>query len=217
MDDDDIDLISQKTLFRGFFQLHEFRLRHRLFNGGWTPELTREVFQRGHAVGLLPYDPDLDRLVFIEQFRTGAMAAIPHMPRVEGPNGLHGMSPWLWETVAGMVEKNEAPEQTARREAMEEAGCDVRDMELMTQFLVSPGGTSESVALYCGQVDASQVGGIHGLADESEDIRAFTVTPDEAYAHLQDGSGLNSLIVIAVQWFHLNHQRLRAKWRRQTP
>ena len=95
----DVEVIEKKTPFQGFFRLDHYRLKHRLFEGGWSSEMSREIFERGHAVSLLPYDPDLDRLVLIEQFRPGAYASLS--------SGWFNddASPWLIECVAGIIEK----------------------------------------------------------------------------------------------------------------
>lgn len=104
----DVEIISKRKLFNGFFQMIEYRFRHRLFEGGWSEEITREVFERGHAGVILPYDPKADKVVLIEQIR---------LPAIET-----SQTPWLLEAVAGMIETDETAEQVVRREADEEAG-----------------------------------------------------------------------------------------------
>ncbi|HFC53270.1 MAG TPA: NUDIX domain-containing protein, partial [Gammaproteobacteria bacterium] len=184
----------------GFFRLLNYRLRHRLFGGGWTPVISRELFERGHAAAVLPYDPDLDRVVLVEQFRIGALQA-------EG-------GPWLVECVAGMIEPGEAPEEVVRREALEEAGCRLQELERIFEYLVSPGGTSERITLYCGRVDASNAGGIHGLAEEHEDIRVMPVPFRAAMEMLHEGRIDSAAPIIAMQWLAMNRERLRHEWGR---
>ena len=91
---DDIEVVAKTTPYEGYFKLDIYRLKHRLFEGGWSGEMTREVFRRGHAVSVLPYDPVLDQVVLIEQFRPGAYAALD--------SGWFDAdaSPWLIECVA---------------------------------------------------------------------------------------------------------------------
>ncbi len=67
-----VEIKKRLAAFQGFFRLEKFRLRHSLFAGGMSEEMSRELFVRGHAVAMLPYDPDLDQVVLIEQFRIGA-------------------------------------------------------------------------------------------------------------------------------------------------
>ena len=195
---DGVELLGKSQRYSGFFRINGYRLRHRLFAGGWSGVIEREVFERGHAVGVLPYDPVADSLVLIEQFRIGALVA--------------GMSPWLIEVVAGIIEEGEAPEEVARRETLEEAGLEIQALMPMCRYLVSPGGSSESVLLYCGRVDSRGAGGIHGLAEEHEDIRVDRVAYEEAMHLLEEGRVTNSVSLIALQWLALHRDRVRAAW-----
>ena len=195
---DGVELLEKSERYSGFFRINGYRLRHRLFAGGWSGVIEHEVFERGHAVGVLPYDPVADSIVLIEQFRIGALIA--------------GMSPWLIEVVAGIIEEGEAPEEVARRETQEEAGLEIQALMPMCRYLVSPGGSSESVLLYCGRVDSRGAGGIHGLAEEHEDIRVDRVAYEEAMHLLEEGRVTNSVSLIALQWLALHRDRVRAAW-----
>lgn len=199
MDEKDVEVIARETVYQGFFRIDRYRLRHRCFAGGWTEAMTREVFERGHAVGVLPYDPRRDAVVLIEQFRIGALAA--------------GWRPWMLEVVAGIMEDGETPEDVARREALEEAGCRLGRLAPVTTYLVSPGGTSESCSVFCGEADTDGLdGGIHGLAEEHEDIRVLVVPAEEAIAMAADGGVANAAALVALQWLALNRDRLRREW-----
>ena len=195
---DGVELLDKSERYSGFFRINGYRLRHRLFAGGWSGAIEREVFERGHAVGVLPYDPVADSVVLIEQFRIGALVA--------------GMSPWLIEVVAGIAEEGEAPEEVARRETQEEAGLEIQALMPMCRYLVSPGGSSESVRLYCGRVDSRGAGGIHGLAEEHEDIRVDRLPYGDAMRLLEEGRVTNSVSLIALQWLALHRDRVRAAW-----
>lgn len=195
----DVEILERTVCYQGFFRLERYRLRHRLFRGGMSPPMNRELFERGHAVAVLLYDPDLDRVVLLEQFRIGAL---------EAPGG-----PWLTEIVAGIVEEGEPPEAVARRECREETGAEPTALERICTYLVSPGGTSESITLYCGRVDARGIGGIHGLADESEEMRVFTAPFAEALAMAGDGRINSAAPIMALQWLALNREALRERWR----
>lgn len=195
---DDVVVLETETVWKGFFRMDRLRLRHRLFAGGWGHEITREVFERGHAAALLPYDPARDEVVLIEQFRVGALTA--------------GGEPWLVEIVAGIIEDGETAEDVVRRETIEEAGCAVTEVEPAMDVFTTPGGSSERIAIFVGRVDARGVGGIHGLADEGEDIRVFTEPLDAALARLTDGGVTNAIAVAALQWLALNRETLRRKW-----
>lgn len=195
---DDAEILDLETVWKGFFRIDRLRLRHRLFAGGWGQPITREVFERGHAAALLPYDPVRDEVVLIEQFRTGALAA--------------GVEPWLVEIVAGIIEKGETAEDVVRRETVEEAGCEVTEVVPIMDVFTTPGGSSERIAIFIGRVDAQGVGGVHGLTDEGEDIRVFTESLDAALERMASG-GINNLIAVAaLQWLALNREELRGNW-----
>mgnify|MGYP002623009055 FL=1 len=194
-----IDLREKATVFQGYFRVDRYRLRHRKFDGGWTGEMSREIFERGHAASVLLYDPDLDAVVLIEQFRAGALAA--------------GFEPWLIEIVAGIIEDGEKPGDVVRREAIEEAGCSITDLEPIGTVLLTPGGSSETLAMFCGRVDSTKAGGVHGLDHEHEDIRVFVVPFSQAMNDLAAGKYLNAPIVMSLQWLALNRNELRKKWR----
>ncbi|HTH17594.1 MAG TPA: NUDIX domain-containing protein, partial [Magnetospirillum sp.] len=153
---EDVEVISKERKFQGYFAIDAYRLRHRTFAGGWTHEFTREIFERGHAVVVILYDPERDETALIEQFRSGALAA--------------GMYPWLLECVAGIIEPGETPDQVAIREAKEEAGTEVSDMVHIGRYIITPGGSSETCELFCARIDSSKIAGLHGLAHEGEDI-----------------------------------------------
>ena len=195
---DDVDVQSITTRFQGYFRIDEYRVRHRTFAGGWTGTVVREIFERGHAVAVLPYDPVLDRVVLIEQYRTGALAA--------------GRDPWLVEIVAGIIEPGESPEDVAHRETLEESGGVILDMVPVVDALMSPGGSSETMKLFCAKVDSSTLGGLHGLAEENEDIRVFTLSVDEAMEWIKSGRISNGTALIALYWLALERNRLRAMW-----
>jgi ADP-ribose pyrophosphatase len=199
MIDSRVQILDKTVCYDGFFRIARYRLRHQLFRGGWSPEITRELFERGHAAAVLPYDPVLDAVVLIEQFRIGALE----------PPG----DPWLIEIVAGVIDKSdETPEDVVRREAVEEANCVIQDIVHICDYFVSPGGTSECISLFCGKVDAAGVEGVCGLEEEVEDIRVIVVPFPEALAQLQAGNIRSAAPIMALQWLQLNHDHLRTRW-----
>lgn len=198
MIDKNIEIIDKITCYQGFFRIDRYRLRHRLFNGEWGSAITRELFERGHAAAVLPYDPIRDEVILIEQFRIGALNA---------PGG-----PWLTEIIAGIIEENEAPEDVVKRESVEEANCIITDLVPLYDYLVSPGGMTERIALYCGRVDTTHAGGIHGAIDEGEDIKVHVVSREAALSYLQTGRINSASAIIALQWLALNREQLLRQW-----
>ncbi|CAI1924232.1 ADP-ribose pyrophosphatase [Serratia liquefaciens] len=198
LDKNDVEIIARETLYRGFFSLNLYRFRHRLFNGDMSPEIKREIFERGHAAVLLPYDPVRDEVVLIEQLRIAAVDT--------------SSSPWLLEMVAGMIETGESVEDVCRREAQEEAGVTVGRCKPVLSYLASPGGTSERLSIMVGEVDATTAEGIHGLEEEHEDIRVHVVSREQAYRWVEEGAIDNAASVIALQWLALHHESLSKEW-----
>lgn len=194
----DVEIVERQECYRGFFRLEKYRLRHRLYSGEMSGTISRELLERGDAAALLPYDPIRDEVVLLEQFRIGAL---------QDKDG-----PWLPEIVAGMIAPGEAPEQVVRREAMEEAGCIVHELEPICEYLVSPGSSSERMSLFCGRVDSSGIGGVHGLDEEDEDILARAV-PFEQFWQDCLSNRLNTAIpLLAGYWLSMHRERLREQW-----
>ncbi|HLJ65615.1 MAG TPA: NUDIX domain-containing protein [Stellaceae bacterium] len=196
-----VQILSQETPYQGFFRIDRYHLRHRLFAGGWSPVITREIFERGRAVGILLYDPDRDEVVLIEQFRLAAHLA--------------GFPAWQIEIVAGIIDHaGEAPLAVARREAREEAGLELLDEPVfLHRYLLSPGGSTEVIDLFCGRVDASKAAGIHGLADEHEDIRVMVETRRRALTLLRTDRLQNGPTLLALHLLSSNAATLRRRWR----
>lgn len=193
------EVLDKSICYSGFFRMEQYRLRHELFSGAWSPVIVRECLERGHAVAVLLYDPVADQVVLLEQFRVGAL---------EFPGG-----PWLLEIVAGIMDDpDETAEDVARRETVEEAGCELLELVPICHYLVSPGGTSESITLFCARVDAARVGGVRGMVEEHEDIQLHVVSRAEALDLLRAGRINSAAPIIALQWLELNRPRLLERW-----
>jgi ADP-ribose pyrophosphatase len=194
----EVEVVDTRVGYRGFFQLDVHRLRHRRFNGDMTDVMVREIFERGNAVAVLPYDPRRDEVLLIRQFLPGAFFG--------------GFSPRPLQIIAGMVETGESEEDVARRESLEEANCRIMRLEPAYAFLPSPGGSSERVMVFCAEADLSSAGGIHGLADEHEDIRVEVVSADKAIELLDTGVIEAGPAVVGLSWFARHRERLRREW-----
>lgn len=195
---EDVEVLKDECVYKGFFEMRKLTLRHRKFNGDWSQPMTREMMVRDDAVCVLLFDPKADKILLIEQFR---------------PAVLRNSSPWLLELVAGMVEAGEQDEDVARREAMEEAGVEVKRLEYMFKFVPSPGGLVEYLRMYAGEFDASlvDVTRTHGLDDENEDIKLHLMTSQEAIDLLRQDIE-NASTIMGLQWFALNRSELVKKW-----
>jgi ADP-ribose pyrophosphatase len=176
-------------------------LQHRLFSGEKSEVFTREIFERGDAVVVMPYDIKQDKVLLIEQFRPGA---------IRGDD-----SPWLLEFIAGMFDENESPIEVAIREAKEETDISLNENDLVPimQYLSSPGGMSERIHLYFAHFDSENVnsGEVHGLPEENEDILLHVVSRNCALDLLSQGKITNAATIIGLQWLAMNYQSLATK------
>jgi ADP-ribose pyrophosphatase len=192
------EITQRENCFKGFYRLDKLHLRHELFAGGMGPEISRELFVRHDAVCVLPYDAKRDEVVLIEQFRVGAVGKTAN--------------PWLIEMVAGLIDKEEEPEEVAHREGQEEAGLDFQALWPITQYFPSPGGSNEFVHLFLGKCESEGAGGLHGLVEEAEDIRVSVWSFDDAFQAVKDGRIVNAATIIAIQWLALNRTEIRGLW-----
>lgn len=193
----DVEILEDNVVFQGFFQMRKFRLKHKLFNGQWSNEISRELFHRGEASAAVLYDPRNDLIGLVEQFRTGAI------------DSEHG--PWCLEVVAGMLEDGESPEQLMRREIREEAGITDAELIHISSYYSTPGGCDEKIHLYCALCDLSQAGGVHGLDDENEDIFLHTFAAEEVFPVMLNGRTNNAATLLGLQWLQLNREALIKK------
>lgn len=194
----DVRVLNDQTVWSGHYSMRRITLQHRRFVGGWSDPVVREVFERGDAVAVLPYDPVTDNLVMIEQFRPGAMRGTD--------------SPWMLELIAGVVEVGERDEEVVHREAMEEAACELSDLVPIATVFPSAGACTEQVRLFCGRVNKASIGGLHGLQDEGEDILVHAVARTDALQMLADNRIPNGHTLIALQWLHIHGAALRERW-----
>ena len=195
----DLQIVDTRIGFERHLRVDVVRFRHRLFDGGWSGERTFDVVRRGAAVAILLYDPDRDVVVLVEQFRLAPLFA--------------GVSPWQLECVAGLVDEGETPEQVAARETREEADLALIGPPLPIQrFIPATGTYDETVWLFCGRVDASGAAGIHGLAEEQEELRVVVKPLAEIQAMLDRGEIESSHTVICLYWLLRQRERLRREW-----
>lgn len=194
----DVRTLDSQRVFDGYFAVQRVTVQHRGFAGGWCEPVTREVFERGNAVGVLPYEPESDSLILIEQFRAGS---------------LHdAQSPWMLELIAGIIDSGESDEAVVRREAREEAGCELADLLPIASYYPSAGACSEHVRLFCGRVLSAGVGQVLGLAEEGEDILVHRLGRGEVMELLAQDRINNGHTLVALQWFALHWERLRERW-----
>jgi ADP-ribose pyrophosphatase len=193
------DLVRHEVAYQGYFRVGRYFFRHSLHRGGQSGVISREVFERGQAGAVLPYDPVRDEVVLIRQFRAGSYVA--------------GRHPFTWEAVAGIIEANETAEAMIRREAVEEAGLQIADVMPIATIMLTPGACSESCQVFLGRIDTTNAGGIFGLQSEGEDILVKVLPFAEAYSLVERNEVDNAVGVIALQWLALHRAEVRKRWR----
>jgi len=194
-----VELVRHEVAFQGYFRVGCYHFRHGLYQGGTSDLVSREVFERGQAGAVLLYDPQRDEVVLVRQFRAGAYVA--------------GRHAWIWEAVAGIIEPGETAADMVRREAIEEAGLEVRELLPIHRFMLTPGACSEACVLFLGITDTSTAGGIFGLKSEGENILVRAVPFSEARAMLDRDEFDNAVLVVAMQWLALHRDEIRERWR----
>ena len=193
------ELVRHEAAYQGYFKIGRYFFRHSLHGGGISNVISREVFERGQAGAVLPYDAARDEVVLIRQFRAGSFVA--------------GRHPFTWEAVAGIIEANETAEVMIRREAIEEAALHVADVLPIASVMLTPGACSESCSIFLGRVDTTNAGGIHGLPSENEDILVKVLPFAKAYAMVERNEVDNAVAMLALQWLALHRDEVRKRWR----
>ena len=199
----DVTIESEQRVWSGRFPLDVIRFRQRRFDGVPSGIRTWELWRRGRAAALLPYDPVADAIVLIEQFRFPALAA--------------GVDPVMVELPAGLCEDGEAPAATIVREMQEEMHMQADRLERIGSFLLSPGGCDELVELYVGRVtappaDADGIVGHAGEPSEDEDIRVRVWSADAAIEAALVGRLTNIVTSVALLWFAARRDTLKRSW-----
>ncbi len=201
--DNKVNILNISTAFQGYFKVNKYRVSYRQFNGEMGNAVDREVFERGHAVAVIPYDPKEDKIILIEQFRIAAYVGMMDENWLD-----KDASPWMYEIVAGIIDEGETPANVALREMKEEANLDIQNLQYIQSFFVSPGAVSEYIHLYLGIVDSQKAGGVFGLSEESEDIKTHILPTATVWQMLDSGKITNATALIALQWLRHNKERI---------
>jgi ADP-ribose pyrophosphatase len=195
---DAVEILEQESAYRGFFQVLKLKLRHRKFGGGWSRPFVRELFDKSEAASAVVYDPVLDRVGLVDQFRVGAL---------KSPHG-----PWTLECVAGMVEEGESPADMMLRELEEEAGLQAKQLLPITNFYPTPGSCNEFTHVYCAICDLAGAGGVFGVEGENEDILFKTYPVEEVFNAMLHSRLNNAATLIGLLWLRQQRPQLRAAW-----
>jgi len=182
---------SRTPLYEGFLRVYRYEFDVEKYGGGIS-RTSLEIMERGNAVAVLGHDPARDEVVLVKEFRPGVIVA--------------GEYPYRDNLLAGGIESNETALEAAVRETREETGLTLSNPVLIHPgAYVSPGGTSEKIALVYGTVDTSHAGGVHGNVSENEDILTV-VLPAQVFIDRVRSGDINDLkTLVAGYWFAEHH------------
>lgn len=201
-----VDIKRLDALYQGFFEYKQLTLIHSLYQKRpntsitYSSELKREVMCRGDAVAVLLYNLELQEILLVEQIRAGAVASIQNKSMHSGQEAEFQQA-WLLEPVAGGIDDGESPENAVHREAMEEAGVSINNLEFIVEYYPSPAGCDERILLYAAEYDANTDIQYAGLDHEHEDIKVVRLSFDEAKRKLRRHEFNVSTTIMTLQWF----------------
>lgn len=160
-----------------------------------TKRETHLIVQRGDSVAALLHEPQTGLLHFVRQFR------LPTFRRDDDPEGQDG---WLVELVAGVLQNNETPRESIKREIREETGfVSVGQCDLIGSFYLSPGAGSERLFLFYVTVEATgRVGEQHGEVRgiDGEQIVTISMTPAEFLRQVETLTIADAKTVAAAEY-----------------
>jgi ADP-ribose pyrophosphatase len=182
-----VSIEQKKYIFEDIFKIEEAHLRFEKFNGEMTDPVRRISLERGDSVAVVILNLTTNKIILVNQFR---------YPSYNNGQG------WLIETIAGMVDPGESPEETARREVEEEIGLNISSLEFISTFYLSPGGSSERIHLFYSEVSGenAKYKGTGGLISEGEDIKAEELSLEEALGKVRSGEIMDAKTIIGIYW-----------------
>jgi len=186
-------IINKKNLYSGFFGLNKYKFIHEKHNGDWTDTVEREIFSGAHVSSLLPYDPVKEEIILIQQFRAGILSRYDE--------------DYLYEIVAGIIDGDEKPQETAKRECFEETGCKVKKIIPIQAYFPAPGSSESYYHLFLGEINSFDGERIKGLESENEDILVKSFKINDVRNMLKKKKIKNGLTLIAIQWFFLEYYK----------
>jgi len=154
-------------------------------NDGEWQTMTRDVFDRGNAAAILPYNLARRTVVLVRQFRL--------------PTYVNGYDDLLIEAAAGLLD-DASPEDRIRAEAEEEIGYRLHHVQKVFEAFMSPGAVTEKIHFFVAEYEpAMRVSDGGGLADEGEDIEVLELGFDAALAMIADGGIVDGKTIMLLQ------------------
>ena len=186
-------ILNKINLYSGFYSLNKYEFIHQKHDGEWTDKVQREVFSGAHVSTLLPYDPIKKEIVLIQQFRAGVISRYD--------------DDYLYEIVAGIIEEGENAEETAKRECLEETGCEVKKITPIQGYFPAPGSSESYYELFLGEIISFDGVRIKGLESENENILVKSFKINEVKEMLKNNQITNGSTLITLQWFFLEYYK----------
>lgn len=193
----DVRMVERTRPYAEFFAVDELVFSHPRFDGTTHPPVTRAVFMAADAVTVLPYDPVRDRVLLVEQVRAGPIAR-------------GDQTAWLLEPVAGRIEPGHTPEETARKEAAEEAGLTLGELHFIGSYYPTTGCVSEYLYSYVAVADLPDgAAKLAGVAAEGEDIRGHVMPRTELLRRIENDEIPDGPLLLSVYWLEYHLARIR--------
>lgn len=189
-----VEIEKTRIIFDDIFKMEEAYLRYERFNGEMSEVVRRISLERGDSVAVIIRNLNTGKIILVNQFR---------YPSLAKGNG------WIIETIAGIVDEGETPEDSARRETQEETGLTASKLEHIATFYPSPGGSSERIFLYYSEVsgDGAIYDGTGGLVSEGEDIQVLELSLEEALDKVNSGEIVDAKTIVGILW--IENRRLK--------
>ena len=154
-------------------------------DGTWTSE-QRETYDRGNGATVLLYDADRRCVLLTRQFRYPVYVN-------DHPDGM------LLEAAAGLLDDQDA-ETAIRREAEEETGVRIGELQHVFDVYMSPGSVTERLHCYAAPYVSGARGTGGGIAEEGEDIEVVELPFAEALAMIGTGEIADAKTIMLLQW-----------------
>lgn len=174
--------------YDGFFKFERYTVSFESFTGEIMENIYRECGRKGDIVAVIPYDPERQEVILVEQFRIGML--------------VRGEHPWNLEIVAGFMDvPGEDEITTAKRELAEETGCQAKALYPLISYYPSPGGSGSRVHIFIAEVDASEALQHTGIKAEGEDICVHRIPLAALREKVTNNDIDNATAIIAFQQF----------------
>ncbi|GAA0483836.1 NUDIX domain-containing protein [Tatumella punctata] len=181
--------MDAQTLSDDWYLLKKYTFDFQRHDGSWQ-RLHREAYDHGDGAALLLYNRQRKSVILTRQFRLPAFI-----------NGSDGM---LIEVAAGLLE-GEHPEERVRKEAEEETGYRINNIEKVFEAWMSPGSVTEKLHLFIAEYHpGDQVSDGGGLPEEGEDLEVLEMSFSDALAAMQCGSINDAKTIMLLQYAALN-------------